>query len=142
VEIRSDIMTGEEPVQEKELILGGETVAAKDEFLKTIINMFYKINGAADGKSLKDLQWILNYYTDILISFILKAEARDEMRVAKDDIYAVEILKIKLSKAKGEEITEEEIYQAKITACTVIVGEMRNFLDKYFGFEQQLAVFV
>ena len=58
----------------QEVQLGGETVSAREDYLKVITNLLYKVNGAAEGKSLGDLQWSLNFYTDILISSILKPE--------------------------------------------------------------------
>ena len=126
----------------KEIIIGGETVSAKDDYLKTITNLFYKINAAADGKNLSDLQWTLNYYTDILISAILNREARESMKKAKDDIYAAEIIKRQSQKEKGKTLNDEEERQARVAACTAIVGECREYFDKYFGFETKLAVMV
>lgn len=124
----------------REVIIGGETVSAKDDYLKTITNMFYKINAAADGKNLADLQWILNYYTDVLISAILNREAREAMQQAKNDVYAAEILK--RSFGKTGEMSDEEERQARVAACTIITGECREYFDKYFGFETKLAVLV
>jgi hypothetical protein len=131
-------MSAMEP--EQEVLIGGETVSAREDHLKCIINLFYKINAAADSKTVGDLQWTLNYYTDVLISNILQSEARDLMRIAKEDIYQVELLKLKAE--SKEALTDEQRSQAKITACTVIVGEIHQYMDRYFGFEKQLAALV
>lgn len=124
-----------------EIIIGGETVTAKDDYLKTITNMLYKINSASDGKNLNELQWTLNFYTDILISAILNREARAAMQQAKDDIFAAEIIKRQALK-NGKNLTDEEERQARVAACTAIVGECREYFDRYFGFEMKLAVMV
>jgi len=126
---------------DNEVILGGEKVSAKEEYLKTITNLFFKINTAAENKSLTDLQWIMNYYTDVLISAILNREVREAMSDAKESIYQVELIK-KDTKKDGKVLTEQETSQAKVMACTKIVGECRSYFDRYFGFETKLSALV
>jgi hypothetical protein len=128
-------------MQGQEIQVGGEKISARDEYLKTVTNLFFKINCAADTKSINDLQWSLNFYTDMLISSILNADARDSLRVAKEDIYQAECLKIKIRK-QGNNLTDAEDNQARLTSCTVIIGEIKNYMDRYYGFEQRLGVLI
>lgn len=140
VDTTTDMMTGT-PV-----VIGGETISAKDDYLRVITNIFYKINAAADNRSKPgDLQWILNFYTDILINSVLDPIDRDNLRIAKDDIFQAECLKrvtkpVKTLEELNSVISAGDKEQASITACTVITGEVRNYLDRYFGFETKLSV--
>lgn len=128
------------------LVIGGETVSAKDDYLKVITNIFYKINGAADGRNKpEDLQWILGYYTDMLINSVINPDDRDKLVQAKEDIYLVECIKRATKPVKSIEelnaiLTTKDKDQAMIAACTRVIGEVRNYLDRYFGFEQKLSV--
>ena len=128
------------------IVIGGETISAKDDYLKVITNIFYKINAAADNRQRpSDLQWILNFYTDILINSVLDPTDRDNLRIAKEDIYQAECLKRATKPVRTVEdlntaVSSNDKDQALITACTTITGEVRNYLDRYFGFETKLAV--
>lgn len=128
------------------IVIGGETISAKDDYLKVITNIFYKINSAADNRQRpEDLQWILNFYTDVLINSVLDPVDRDNLRIAKEDIYQAECLKRATKPVKSIEdlntaVSAKDKDQALITACTTITGEVRNYLDRYFGFETKLAV--
>ncbi len=62
------------------------------------------------------------------------------MKQAKDDVYFAEILK--RQELKGKALTSDEEAQARIAASTVIVGECREYFDRYFGFETKLAVLI
>ena len=70
------------------------------------------------------------------------------MKIAKDDIYQCELLKMQADKQRnGNErdrvvLTGEEISQAKVAACAIVVGEIRQYLDKYFGYEVKLSALV
>ena len=123
----------------REVQIGGETISAKDDYLRTITNLMYKINSAADSMSRSDLQWKLNYYTDMLIAAILDRGTRATMKQIKEDVYKAEVLKLQSFKG-SKNLSADEEDQAKITACTVIVGECREYMDRYFGFEMKLAV--
>jgi hypothetical protein len=131
----SDTMPG------KEIVIGGETVSAKDDYLKTLTNLFYKINAAADGKTLSELAWGMNFYTDVLISAILDPDARDLMTAAKEDILQSEIIKTRYA-TRRDTLTDEDTRQCQVKTCTIIAGELRNYFDKYFGFEIKMAVLV
>lgn len=128
------------------MVIGGETISAKDDYLKVITNIFYKINAAADNiQKPSELQWKLNYYTDVLINSVLDPTDRDNLRIAKEDIYQAECLKRATRPVKNLEdlngaVSVQDKDQALITACTAITGEIRNYLDRYFGFETKLAV--
>lgn len=127
--------------QDNEIILGGNRVEAKEDYLKTITNVFHKINNAGDTKNLSDLQWSMNYYTDILISAILNREARRAMMNAKEAVYQAEILKYE-TRSNSKSLSGEEKMQARVTACSEIVGECRAYFDQYFGFETKLAALI
>ena len=128
------------------IVVGGETITAKEDYLRVITNIFYKINAAADNRSQpEELQWILNFYTDILINSVLDPTDRDNLRIAKEDIYQAECLKRSTKPVKTLEelntvLGAKDKSQATIAACTTITGEVRNYLDRYFGFETKLAV--
>lgn len=128
------------------MVIGGETVSAKEDYLRVITNIFYKMNAAADMRqNEKDLEWIVNYYTDMLISSVLDPTDRDNLAIAKEDIYQAECLKYAEKPIRSVEdlisaVSAENRAKAKITACTRITGEIRNYLDRYFGFETKLAV--
>jgi len=128
------------------VVIGGERISAKEDYLRVITNIFYKINAAADSRTKPgDLQWILNFYTDILINSVLDPTDRDNLRIAKEDIYQAECLKRVTRPVKNLEelnsvISAGDKEQAAITSCTVITGEVRNYLDRYFGFETKLSV--
>jgi len=134
------------PDQGTAMVIGGETVSAKDDYLKVITNIFYKINGAADSRTKpEELQWILSFYTDVLINSVINPIDRDKLVQAKEDIYIIECIKRSTKPVKSLEelnatLTSKDKDQAMIAACTRIIGEVRNYLDKYFGFEQKLAV--
>lgn len=133
---------------QREVSIGGETVSAKDDYLHVITNIFYKINSAADTRSdIGQIANILNYYTDLLINSVLTPGDRDNLRIAKEDIYQAECLKRAVRPIKTVEdlnnltiISQKDKDQALIAACTILTGEVRNYLDKYFGFETKLAV--
>lgn len=139
------MMAGEQE-QGTSLVIGGETVSAKDDYLKVITNIFYKINAAADSRTKpEELQWILSFYTDVLINSVLNPSDRDNLVQAKEDIYITECIKrcskpVRNLEELNTAITSRDRDQAMISACTRITGEIRNYLDKYFGFEQKLAV--
>ena len=128
----------DESIGSEEITLGSEKYAAKDEYPHTITNLFMKVNNAADSQSLSNLQWTLNYYTDVLISAILDRETREAMADAKEAIFQSELMKMKLK----DKDTEEGEKQAKVIACTKIIGEIRTYFDKYMGLEQKLAALV
>lgn len=142
---KGDFMAGEE-MAGTHMVIGGETISAKDDYLKVITNIFYKINAAADNRhSPEELKWILNFYTDILINSVLDPTDRDNLRTAKEDIYQAECLKRASKPVRSIEdlnnaVSASDRTQAAITACTIIIGEVRNYLDRYFGFETKLAV--
>jgi hypothetical protein len=129
------------------VVIGGEKISAKDDYLKVISNIFYKINSAADSRQKPgDLVWILDFYTNVLINCVLDPEDRDNLQTAKEDIYQAEALKrikpgIKVQTVNDlNQLGQAERDEAKIAACTRIMGEVRNYLDRYFGFETKLAV--
>lgn len=124
---------------DNEVILGGARIEGKDDYLKSITQIFYKINQAADTKNLNDLQWSMNFYTDVLISAILDRKARRAMQVAKEAIYQAELLKREATK-KDHILTDQEEKQARVSACTEIIGECRQWFDLYFGFQTKLGV--
>jgi hypothetical protein len=143
----------DQPVEDNALVLGGERVKAKDEYLNTITNVFYKINAAADGeRDLGVLQWRLDYYTDLLIGAILEPMDRDKMITAKENVYYAECLKLAECNPKYRQpktasellsmLSKDELHQAKISACSKITGECRTYFDQYFGFVQKLSVMI
>jgi len=126
----------------QEVVIGTETYSAKDDYLKTVTNLLMKINSAADGKELKEIAQSMNFITDVLISTVLNPTIRDQLKTAKNDIYELELIKIKMKKGMDYNITTEQEAQAQVRACTEIVGEIRNVLDKYYGFEIRNAVMI
>lgn len=126
----------------QEVVIGTETYSAKDDYLKTVTNLLMKVNTAADGKELKEIAQSMNFITDVLISTVLNPTIRDQLKTAKNDIYELELIKTKNKKGIEHNITSEQEYQAQIKACIEIVGEIRNVLDKYYGFEIKNAVMI
>lgn len=140
-ETTTDMSTG------SSVVIGGEKISAKDDYLKVISNIFYKINSAADSRQKPaDLVWILDFYTNVMISCVLDPEDRDNLQIAKEDIFQAEMLKkvkpgVRIQTINDfNQLGQTERDEAKITACTKIMGEVRNYLDRYFGFETKLAV--
>lgn len=131
---------------ENQMIIGGEKVAAKDEYLHTITNLFFKINAAADGiTDMGTLRWKLDYYTMTLINSVLDPDDRDNLKTAKESIYQAECIKratkpVRTLQDLTTSVSQDARNEAMIYACTTITGEIRNYLDRYFGFEQKLAV--
>ena len=127
----------------QEVVIGTETYSAKDDYLKTVTNLLMKVNTAADGKELKEIAQSMNFITDVLISTVLNPTIRDQLKTAKNDIYELELIKIKSKKGTDDSKSySEQEYQAELKACIEIIGEIRNVLDKYYGFEIKNAVMI
>jgi len=121
--------------------VGGPEYDAKDDYIKSLANIFYKINSAADDYNKDVLAWKLDYYVDILINRMIDPQDREDMREAKKALYEIE----KRREAKEEHTSVSEMstsgrQDARIETNKKIFGELITYFDRYYGFETQLAV--
>jgi len=121
--------------------VGGPEYDAKDDYIKSLANIFYKINSAADCNSKDQLNWQLDYYVDILINRMIDPKDRDDMREAKTALYEIEIQKIATEENKKlKDLSLSDRQDAHIETNKRIFGELVTYFDRYYGFETQLAV--
>ncbi|HOW15058.1 hypothetical protein [Methanosarcina sp.] len=124
--------------------VGGPEYDSKDDYIKSLANLFYKINGAADCRDKSQLVWLLDYYVDILINRMIDPNDREAMREAKNTLFEVEQdkeLKKERQKTKEKSILSVDGRQdASIATNKIIFGELITYFDRYYGFETQLAV--
>jgi|LSQX01.1.fsa_nt_gb hypothetical protein len=131
------------PEQYEDMInVGGPEYDAKDDYIKSLANIFYKINSAADCGNKDTLQWQLDYYVDILINRMIDPKDREDMRQAKTALVDIEIQKqMKMNKiTKKESLAVTDRHDAIIETNKKIFGELITYFDRYYGFETQLAV--
>jgi hypothetical protein len=132
------------PEQYEDMInVGGPEYDAKDDYIKSLANIFYKINSAADDYSKDVLTWKLDYYVDILINRMIDPKDREDMREAKKALYEIE----KHREAEDEHTSVSKMstvgkQDARIETNKKIFGELITYFDRYYGFETQLAVMV
>ena len=127
--------------------LGGETVTAREDYLRTITNLSYKIAALADLTDKSDVAWHYDLLTQQLVNKIIDPEDRDRMRAAKKDIYLIEcgrrtknIYQFKNRFELINSLSKDDAADAMIETCNTVYGECLTYFDKYFGFELHLAV--
>jgi hypothetical protein len=132
------------------ITVGGETYKGSEDYLRTINGLFNRIAGISFSNAANQsaISWDLNYCTDMLINSILDPKDRAELRKAKVWVYQAECRKLSESPEKYKSfdslaaaLKEAQLTKANVNTCLAIVGEVRTYLDKYFGLEKKLAVF-
>jgi hypothetical protein len=132
------------------ITIGGETYKGSEDYLRTINGLFNRIAGISFSNAANQsaISWDLNYCTDMLINSILDPTDRAELRKAKLWVYQSECAKFTESPEKYKSfdtltkaLKDEQLTKANVNTCLAIVGEVRTYLDKYFGLEKKLAVF-
>ena len=130
--------------EENSVGVGGPEYDAKDDYVKSLANLFYKINSAADCGNKSQLTWILDYYVDILINRMIDPTDREAMRKAKTALYHVKVTeqakKERKSGQPGSMVSKDGDETAHIETDKIIFGELITYFDRYYGFETQLAV--
>jgi hypothetical protein len=121
---------------ENEITIGGAPYDAKDDYLKSITQILYKLTNAGD-EGLEHLSWISEYYVNLLVNRIIDPKDRDAMREAKQSLKRIR----EQEKRSGKNtLTKDEAQKIVIEVNLVILGEMMSYVDKYYGFETRLAV--
>jgi hypothetical protein len=127
--------------------IGGETVSARDDFLKGISNIYYRVAACSDIPDNVTMSRRLEFLIKTLINTIIDPKERDRMNNAFNTLFLLEQCKrardIRGVKSPGDlygQLSAEFRQDALIDACTKMLGEMRNYHDKYYGFELHLQV--
>lgn len=128
--------------------VGSELYKGSEDYLRSIMEVYRRIGSLAMGNDQrKSLLWDIEYCTKCIINSIIDPDDRDAMNSAYQDILAIEYLKKVRDPTQYKNIDEikkslsdEQIVDAGIEACFVILGETRTYNDKYFGFEKKLGV--